>query len=124
MLVSFELDNTFISGVDDGGLQCTFYPRSCALRRSCVYDTYFRYENPFITATSRSVISDIYSLARQLCYVDVPKPLAMLYILLRLKPPDMPRTSSGSDSWFQGLRVWTEIGDICESESFGVFLSS
>lgn len=78
-----------------------------------------RYENPFITATSRSVISDIYSLARQLCYVDIPKPLAMLFILFRLKPPDKPRSSAGGESWFQGLRVWTEIGEICESESFG-----
>lgn len=71
-----------------------------------------RYENPFITATSRSVIADIYSLTRQLCYVDVPKPLAMLYTLFRLTPPE-------DSAWFQGLRVWTEIGDICESESFG-----
>jgi len=82
------------------------------------YEANAIYENPFITATSRSVISDIYSLARQLCYVDIPKPLAMLYILLRLKPPDKPGTSASSDSWFQGLRVWTEIGEICESESF------
>lgn len=82
----------------------------------------FRYENPFITATSRSVISDIYSLARQLCYVDIPKPLAMLYILFRLKPPDA-KPGSRDSSWFQGMRVWTEIGDICESESFGEYTS-
>ena len=71
-----------------------------------------------MTATSRSVISDIYSLARQLCNLDIPKPLAMLYILFRLKPPDAKRKNADS-SWFQGMRVWTEIGDICESESFG-----
>ena len=81
-------------------------------------DQTLRYENPFMTATSRSVISDIYSLARQLCNLDIPKPLAMLYILFRLKPPDAKRKNTDS-SWFQGMRVWTEIGDICESESFG-----
>ena len=83
-------------------------------------DQTLRYENPFMTATSRSVISDIYSLARQLCNLDIPKPLAMLYILFRLKPPDAKRKNTDS-SWFQGMRVWTEIGDICESESFGEF---
>jgi len=80
------------------------------------YEANAIYENPFITATSRSVISDIYSLARKLCYVDIPKPLAMLYILFRLKQPSPAATNS--DPWFQGLRVWTEIGEICESESF------
>jgi len=80
------------------------------------YEANAIYENPFITATSRSVISDIYSLARQLCHVDIPKPLAMLYILFRLKQPEP--TAAGNDPWFQGLRVWTEIGEICESESF------
>jgi len=88
------------------------------MSHSQLYPT-FRYENPFITATSRSVISDIYALARQLCYVDIPKPLAMLYILFRLKQPEpTSRTTASNDPWFQGLRVWTEIGEICESESF------
>jgi hypothetical protein len=83
------------------------------------YEANAIYENPFITATSRSVISDIYALARQLCYVDIPKPLAMLYILFRFKQPEAASSAStSSDPWFQGLRVWTEIGEICESESF------
>jgi len=83
------------------------------------YEANAIYENPFITATSRSVISDIYALARQLCYVDIPKPLAMLYILFRFKQPGATSSASASsDPWFQGLRVWTEIGEICESESF------
>jgi hypothetical protein len=44
----------------------------------------------------------------------------MLYILFRLKQPGpTPHASASSDPWFQGLRVWTEIGEICESESFG-----
>ena len=58
-------------------------------------------------------------MTRQLCYVDVPKPLAMLCILFRLKQPEP--TTAGSEPWFQGLRVWTEIGDVCESESFGEY---
>jgi len=71
------------------------------------------YENPFITATSRSVIGDIHRLSRQLSAVDVPRPLAMLCTLFRLHPP------RSNDPLFQGLRVWTDILDICENESFG-----
>jgi len=83
------------------------------------YEANAIYENPFITATSRSVISDIYALARQLCYIDIPKPLAMMYILFRFQQPEqVSPTSANSDPWFQGLRVWTEIGEICENESF------
>ncbi|KAH7931180.1 hypothetical protein BV22DRAFT_1027407 [Leucogyrophana mollusca] len=78
------------------------------------YEEHARYENPFITATSRSVISDIYTLTRQLCTVDVPKPLAMLYTLLRFRPPD----GGSSNKWFQALQVWSEVGEISESESF------
>jgi len=82
------------------------------------YETNAIYENPFITATSRSVISDIYALARKLCYIDIPKPLAMLYILFRFQPPEATSATTTNNLWFQGLRVWTEIGEICESESF------
>jgi len=73
------------------------------------------YENPFITATSRSIIADIHQLSRQLSSIDVPRPLAMLCTLLRLK---MPEQLSNPDPLFHGVRVWTDIGDICESESF------
>ena len=44
----------------------------------------------------------------------------MLYILFRFQQPEIiSPTAPSSDPWFQGLRVWTEIGDISESESFG-----
>ena len=76
------------------------------------------YENPFITATSRSIISDIYALSRQFSSIDVPRPLAMLYTLLRLRPPDSANYASDG-VWFKALRVWNEIGEISESESFG-----
>ncbi|KAH7914443.1 hypothetical protein BJ138DRAFT_1208604 [Hygrophoropsis aurantiaca] len=72
------------------------------------------YENPFVTATSRSVISDIYTLTRQLSVVDMPKPLAMLHTLLRLRSPD----SEANSKWFRTLQVWSEVGEISESESF------
>ncbi|KAF8165704.1 hypothetical protein B0H34DRAFT_690171 [Crassisporium funariophilum] len=71
------------------------------------------YENPFITATSRSVISDIHRVSRQLSSVDVPRPLAVICTLFRLRPP-----SSAQSSLFQAMRVWTDVGDICENESF------
>ncbi|KAF9534594.1 hypothetical protein CPB83DRAFT_755199 [Crepidotus variabilis] len=72
-----------------------------------------QYENPFVTATSRSVISDIHRLSRQFSSVDVPRPMAMLCTLLHLRPP-----SSSQTPLFQGARVWTDILDICENESF------
>ncbi|KDQ64188.1 hypothetical protein JAAARDRAFT_27813 [Jaapia argillacea MUCL 33604] len=76
------------------------------------YEANAGYENPFITATSRSVITDIHSLSRQMSKVDVSKPIAMLYTLLGL------RREPGSDTWFRALRVWTEVGELSESESF------
>lgn len=81
------------------------------------------YENPLVTATSRSIIHDIYSLAGKFRAVDVPRPLAVLNTLFRLNhQSDLMGThewGDGSEPWFQGLRVWTEIGEITESESFG-----
>jgi len=74
------------------------------------------YENPFITATSRSVISDISRLSRQLSSVDVPRPLAMICTLFRLRPPNLDQNSS--DALFTALRIWTDVEDICESEFF------
>ncbi|TFY69194.1 hypothetical protein EVG20_g3247 [Dentipellis fragilis] len=71
------------------------------------------YENPFVTATSRGTIGDIYSLSHQLSKVDAPKPLSLLRHILGIGRAD-------SDPWFQVVRMWTEIGEVCESESFGV----
>ncbi|KAF9478674.1 hypothetical protein BDN70DRAFT_933202 [Pholiota conissans] len=62
--------------------------------------------------TSRSVIGDIHRLSRQMSTIDVPRPLAMLCTLFRLRPP---RTE---DSLFHALRIWTDVIDICENESF------
>jgi hypothetical protein len=52
--------------------------------------------------------------------VDVPKPLAMFYTLFRLKPPAW---DAQIDPLFQALRVWTEIGEMSESDSFGTSCS-
>ncbi|KAF8716419.1 hypothetical protein AX14_012361 [Amanita brunnescens Koide BX004] len=76
--------------------------------------TFSVYENPFVTATSRSVISDIHRLARQLSSIDMPRPLAMVFTLFGLPPPK----GDTNECLFQALRVWNEIGDICECESF------
>ncbi|KAK2465986.1 hypothetical protein APHAL10511_001627 [Amanita phalloides] len=72
------------------------------------------YENPLVTATSRSIISDIHRLARQLSSIDVPRPLAMIFTLFGLSIPN----DELDEPLFQALRVWNEIGDICECESF------
>ncbi|KAJ7755868.1 hypothetical protein B0H16DRAFT_1827760 [Mycena metata] len=77
------------------------------------------YENPVLTATSRSVIADIHHLSRQLSVIDVPRPIALICTLFRLQPPRAGFLARNlDDPLFQALRVWTEISDICENESF------
>ena len=77
---------------------------------------YHSYENPLLTATTRSTIRDVFALSRRLGVLDIPRPLALLYEVLHLKPPD-----KNDRALFGGLRVWTEIGDISDSESFGAY---
>ncbi|KAH8096714.1 hypothetical protein BXZ70DRAFT_975122 [Cristinia sonorae] len=77
------------------------------------YEPSATYENPFITATSRSVIADIHTLSTQLAQVDIPKPVALLFTLF-----GMERTGRWREPWFRALRVWSEVGDVCESDSF------
>ncbi|KAJ7102673.1 hypothetical protein C8R43DRAFT_1166438, partial [Mycena crocata] len=79
----------------------------------------YHYENPVLTATSRSVITEIHQLSRQLSAIDVPRPIAMFCTLFRLQPPRAGFLARNfEEPLFQALRVWTEIGDICENESF------
>ena len=78
------------------------------------YEPGATYENPFVTATSRALISDIHALSTQLARVDIPKPIALLFALFRIE-----RTGRWREPWFRALRVWSEIGDVCESDSFG-----
>ncbi|EPQ58967.1 hypothetical protein GLOTRDRAFT_33026, partial [Gloeophyllum trabeum ATCC 11539] len=74
------------------------------------------YENPLLTATSRSVLCDIYSLTNRLSRLDVPRPIVVLYTLFGKQ--HLLEGDAASDSLFQALRVWTEVGEITESESF------
>ncbi|GAW02444.1 hypothetical protein LENED_004100 [Lentinula edodes] len=48
-----------------------------------------------------------------LSVVNVPRPLAVVYSFFRLQVPDYL-----SSPWIHALRAWTEIDDICETESF------
>jgi hypothetical protein len=73
-----------------------------------------RYENPVITATSRDSIGDIRSLSQYLSELDAPKPTSLLRNLLGLA-----RIPTDRESWFQISRMWTEVDDVCENESFG-----
>lgn len=75
------------------------------------------YENPLLTATSRGIITDIYHAVQQWTEVDMPKPLAMLASLFG-------KAAGPRDPWFRVLRVWSEVGDICEAESFGACRAS
>ena len=72
------------------------------------------YENPFITATSRDSIGDIHSFSQYLSELDAPKPTSLLSSLLGLA-----RIPTERGSWFQISRMWTEVDDVCENESFG-----
>ncbi|TDL29392.1 hypothetical protein BD410DRAFT_833705 [Rickenella mellea] len=71
------------------------------------------YENPLLTASSRQIIADINAISRQVSHIDVPRPLAMFKTLFR-----PTAASEAKDPWFEALRVWSDIEDICESESF------
>lgn len=102
-------------------LQCQFIPiDSMSTPLPNTPFPHCSYENPLITATSRSIIHDIYSLAGNFRAVDVPRPLAVLNTIFRLREQSGSQDwGNGSEVWFQGLRVWTEIGEITETESFG-----
>jgi hypothetical protein len=78
------------------------------------YEPTATYENPFVTASSRALLADIHSVASHLSQIDVPRPVAVLYTLFGLKKERL-----WTDPWFRALTVWSEIGDVCESESFG-----
>lgn len=69
------------------------------------------YENPFVTASSRSIIEDIYSLSERLGNLTIPRPLAMLLTILRLN-------EDNAGILLRATRSWTDIGDLCESDSF------
>ncbi|KAJ6615605.1 hypothetical protein B0H10DRAFT_1801126 [Mycena sp. CBHHK59/15] len=112
-------------GVEDGVERFYEPSASASLIYSCFVavpvrpDRYPSYENPVLTATSRSVITDIHQLSRQLSAIDVPRPIAMFCTLFRLQPPRGGFLARNfDDPLFQALRVWTEIGDLCENESF------
>jgi len=77
------------------------------------YEASAIYENPLVTATSRSLISDIHCLASQLVEVNIPKPVAVVLTVF-----GMQRHGKWRDPWFQAIRIWTEVGDVCESDSF------
>jgi hypothetical protein len=72
------------------------------------------YENPVITATSRDAIGDVHSLSQQLAELDAPKPTSMLRSLC-----GWTHSPAERESWFQISRMWTEVDDVCENESFG-----
>ncbi|KAG7097415.1 hypothetical protein E1B28_004762 [Marasmius oreades] len=71
------------------------------------------YENPMITTTSRAMLSDVYRFSRQFNAVNVPRPLAVIYTLFGLKPPEYV-----NKPLLHALRAWSEIGDISEAEGF------
>ncbi|KAI5893597.1 uncharacterized protein SCHCODRAFT_02666689 [Schizophyllum commune H4-8] len=83
----------------------------CLLNLAMNSYTRYSYENPFVTATSRSIIEDIYTLSERLGNLTVPRPLAMLLTILRL-------SESNAGILLRATRSWTDIGDLCESESF------
>ncbi|OAX38028.1 hypothetical protein K503DRAFT_718851 [Rhizopogon vinicolor AM-OR11-026] len=78
------------------------------------YESRAGYENPLITATSRALIADIHTLIRQFSVIDIPKPSKILHTILPFHPPD----PGDSDPWLRVLRIWSEVEEFSESESF------
>jgi hypothetical protein len=73
------------------------------------------YENPFVTASTRTVIGDIHRLSRRMSSVDIPRPVAVISTLFRLRSLD----TLLDNPLFHAVQVWTDVTDISESESFG-----
>jgi hypothetical protein len=71
------------------------------------------YENPVITATSRDAIGDVHSLSQHFAEIDAPKPTSLLRSLV-----GWVRSPAERESWFQISRMWTEVEEVCENESF------
>ena len=65
----------------------------------------------------------MHRLSHHLGAVDFPKPMALLCTLFRLRPPKSS-AQQPDEPLFQGLRVWTDVVDICENESFGTCFKS
>ncbi|EIN10980.1 hypothetical protein PUNSTDRAFT_64934, partial [Punctularia strigosozonata HHB-11173 SS5] len=78
----------------------------------------YRYENPFLTATSRALIADISALTRRLSNLDVPRPLAVLYHLLGISSESSPDAIIPEHVLFRAVRAWTEVEEVSEAESF------
>ncbi|KIJ56501.1 hypothetical protein M422DRAFT_22663 [Sphaerobolus stellatus SS14] len=72
-----------------------------------IYEPNASYENPLVTATSREMITSIHRVAQVLSTIDMPRPLSLIV-----------RSSPGENPWFRILRIWSEVSDICETESF------
>ncbi|KZT42920.1 hypothetical protein SISSUDRAFT_795563 [Sistotremastrum suecicum HHB10207 ss-3] len=68
------------------------------------------YENPWISASNRCIIRDLNELGKRMGSLDVPRPFTMLLGRWRGK--------GQSAAWFKALRIWSELGEVCESESF------
>ncbi|KAH9938105.1 uncharacterized protein B0H18DRAFT_1132762 [Fomitopsis serialis] len=77
------------------------------------YEPDATYENPVVTATSRSVIADIHALSSRLAQLDIPKPVALLHSLFGIS-----RGAGLQDSWFKAMSMWNEVTDVSESESY------
>ncbi|KAH7105629.1 hypothetical protein BKA62DRAFT_612867 [Auriculariales sp. MPI-PUGE-AT-0066] len=69
------------------------------------------YENPLLTTSSRDIITDIHFMTRQLAELDIPRPSAVFATLFG-------KREQAREPWFQGCRIWSEIGDVLESDSF------
>ncbi|KAF8524757.1 hypothetical protein JB92DRAFT_3109277 [Gautieria morchelliformis] len=104
------------------------------------------YENPLLTASSRELISDIYHAVHQWTELDCPTPTTVARRVLRgvggtglarlgsalglgrvlsalgcaHSATEKPPHPDADQPWFPVLRVWSEVGDICEADCFGL----
>ncbi|KAG8775569.1 hypothetical protein FRC12_001411 [Ceratobasidium sp. 428] len=81
-------------------------------RLNRLYESDAVYKNTFVTATSLPLISDIHALTHRLCHVRVPRPTALVARIL-----GHVETTGAVQMW-DAWKVWSEIGTVCETESF------
>jgi hypothetical protein len=75
----------------------------------------FSYENPWLSAAERGTIVNIQMLIRELSALDCLYPRLFTSLLFRGNSGDKQRPLL-----FRALRIWTEVLEIYDNESFGM----
>lgn len=110
-------DDTAISSIHAKALEVCYLIYGEAPLSSQILDRFYEnsaiYENPAISATSRTTIHDIFKLGRKAHGLDIPRPIATICSLIGVEPPAWTKNPA-----LLLLRAWNDVGTISEHESF------